>query len=100
MNVLHRDSKVNTLIGLRSDNGGGYTGVGFKNFCKNHGIRQHFSMPYGPQDNGVAEKSWHILSNMARSLRIQAGLEKRFWAEALNTATYIWNEIEEFYLCR
>jgi hypothetical protein len=48
-------------------------------------------MPYGPQDNGVAEKSWHILCNMARSLRIQAGLEKRFWAEALNTATYIWN---------
>jgi hypothetical protein len=48
-------------------------------------------MPYGPQDNGGAEKSWHILSNMARSLRIQAGLGKRFWAEALNTATYIWN---------
>jgi len=57
MNVLHRDSKVKTLTGLRSDNGGENTGVDFKNFCENHGIRQHFSMPYGPQDNGVAEKS-------------------------------------------
>jgi len=28
---------------------------------------------------------------MARSLRLQAGLGKRFWAEALNTAAYILN---------
>src|SRR6056297_2054772 len=91
MSVLHRDSKMKTLIGLRSDNGGEYTGVDFKNFCKHHGIRQDFGIPYGPQDNGVAEKSWHVLSNMARSLRIQAGLGKGFWAEALNTAAYIWN---------
>ena len=91
MRVLLHDHKVKTLIGLRSDNGGEYTGIDFKNFCKNHGIRQDFSIPYGPQDNGVAEKSWHVLSNMARSLRIQAGLGKRFWAEALNTATYILN---------
>ncbi|EWM20093.1 copia-like retrotransposable element, partial [Nannochloropsis gaditana] len=89
--VLHRDRKMKTLIGLRSDNGGEYTGVDFKNFCKNHGIRQDFGIPYGPQDNSAAEKSWHVLSNMARSLRIQAGLGKRFWAEALTTATYILN---------
>ncbi|EKU23372.1 retrovirus-related pol polyprotein from transposon tnt 1-94, partial [Nannochloropsis gaditana CCMP526] len=91
ISVLHRDSKVKTLIGLRSDNGGEYTGINFKHFCKNNGIRQDFGIPYGPQDNGVAEKSWHVLSNMARSLRIQAGLGKGFWAEALNTAAYIWN---------
>jgi hypothetical protein len=82
---------MKTLMRLRSDNGGEYTGVDFKNFCKNHGIRQDFGIPYGPQDNGVAEKSWHVLSNMARSLRIQAGVRKRFWAEALNTAAYILN---------
>ena len=75
MRVLLHDHKVKTLIGLRSDNGGEYTGVDFKNFCKNHGITQDSGIPYGPQDNGVAEKSWHVLSNMARSLRIQAGLE-------------------------
>src|SRR6056297_3939244 len=91
MRVLLHDHKVKTLIGLRSDNGGEYTGVDFKNFCKNHGITQDSGIPYGPQDNGVAEKSWHVLSNMARSLRIQAGLGKRFWAEALNTAAYILN---------
>ncbi|EWM20124.1 retrotransposon unclassified [Nannochloropsis gaditana] len=91
MNISFRDHKVNTLRGLRSDNGGEYTGIDFKNFCKNHGIRQDFGMPYGPQDNGLAEKSWHILCNMARALRIQAGLGKGFWAEALNTAAYIWN---------
>ncbi|EWM24634.1 retrotransposon unclassified [Nannochloropsis gaditana] len=42
MNISFRDHKVNTLRGLRSDNGGEYTGIDFKNFCKNHGIRQDF----------------------------------------------------------
>jgi hypothetical protein len=56
MSVLHSDCKMKTLMRLRSDNGGEYTGVDFKNFCKNHGIRQDFGIPYGPQDNGVAEK--------------------------------------------
>ncbi|EWM20259.1 Reverse transcriptase, RNA-dependent DNA polymerase [Nannochloropsis gaditana] len=37
MNISFRDHKVNTLRGLRSDNGGEYTGINFKNFCKNHG---------------------------------------------------------------
>ncbi|EKU21551.1 retrotransposon ty1-copia subclass, partial [Nannochloropsis gaditana CCMP526] len=91
MNVLLRDRKVKTLSGIRSDNGGEYTSINFKNFCKSRGIRQDFSMPYGPQDNAVAEKSWHALSNMARSLCMQAGLRRRFWAEALNTATYMFN---------
>ncbi|EWM20469.1 retrovirus-related pol polyprotein from transposon tnt 1-94 [Nannochloropsis gaditana] len=70
MKVLLRDHGVDTLIRIRSDNGGEYAGIDFKNFCKSQGIRQDLSMPYGPQDNGVAEKSWHILSNMVRSLRI------------------------------
>ena len=78
MNGLLRDRKVKSLIGIRSDNGGEHTGIDFKIFCKSRGIRQD-------------EKSWHILSNMARGLRIQAGLGKRFGAEALKTATYILN---------
>ncbi|EWM20187.1 gag-pol polyprotein [Nannochloropsis gaditana] len=69
MNISFRDHKVNTLRGLRSDNGGEYTGADFKNFCKSHGIRQDFGIPYGPQDNGVAEKSWHgIILNVIGSI--------------------------------
>jgi hypothetical protein len=70
MKVLLHDYKVNTLIGIRSDNGGEYTGKDFKKFCKSQGIRQDFGTPYGPHDNGVAEKTWHVLLNVARSLRI------------------------------
>ena len=51
MKVLLHDYEVNSLIGIRSDNGGEYTGINFKNFCKNNSIRQDFSMPYRPQDN-------------------------------------------------
>jgi len=45
MRVLLHDHKVKTWIGLRSDNGGEYTGVDFKNFCKNHGTRQDLLRP-------------------------------------------------------
>ena len=91
MKVLLRGHKVQALVGLRSDNGGEYTGHDFKSFCKASGIRQDFSMPYGSQDNGVAERTWGVLVDMARTMRIHAGLGMEYWAEALNTAAYLLN---------
>jgi len=91
MKVLLRGYKIQALVGLRSDNGGEYTGRDFKSFCKSNGIRQDFSIPYGSQDNGVAERSWGVLGDMARTIRIHAGLGMEYWGEALNTSAYILN---------
>ena len=39
---------------LRSDNGGEYTSTGFNDFWKEAGIKRELTVPYNPQQNGVA----------------------------------------------
>ena len=43
------------IIKLRSDNGGEYVNKKFTTFCTEQGIQQH-TVPYTPQQNGVAER--------------------------------------------
>jgi transposase InsO family protein len=76
---------------LRSDNGGEYEDIGFKSFCSENGIRFERTVPGTPQQNGVAERMNHTLTERARSMRIQSGLSKQLWAEAINTAAYLIN---------
>lgn len=76
---------------FRSDNGGEYEDTKFKKFCYEHGIRMERTVPGTPQHNGIAERMNRTLTERARSLRIQSGLPKQFWAEAVNTAAYLIN---------
>jgi transposase InsO family protein len=41
---------------LRLDNGDEYTSKEFMNFCVGEGIRRELTIPYNPQQNGVAER--------------------------------------------
>ena len=52
---------------LRSDQGGEFLGEMFEEFCKEMGIAQEFSAPYTPQGNGISERSWRTIFEMARS---------------------------------
>jgi transposase InsO family protein len=54
-------AQVENLIGrrikvLRSDNGGEYTSRDFCDFCIDAGIKREYTVPYNPQQNGVAER--------------------------------------------
>ena len=49
-------------------------------------------MPGTPQHNGVVERMNRTLTEKARSIRIQSGLLKQLWAEAVNTAAYLINQ--------
>lgn len=51
-------------------------------------------MPHTPQQNGVAERANRTLVEMARSMLLHAGLDERFWAEAIKTASYLRNRAE------
>lgn len=76
---------------LKSDNGGEYDSQEFKDFCSEHGIRMIKTIPGTPEQNGVAERMNRTLNERARCMRIQSGLPKAFWAEAINTAAYLIN---------
>lgn len=76
---------------LRSDNGGEYVSNEFKSYCSTNGIQMKFTVPYSPQQNGVAERFNRTIMERARTMIIAAKLEKRFWTEAVTTATYLIN---------
>lgn len=76
---------------LKSDNGGEYVSKEFVDYCAEHGIRMINTVPGTPQQNGVAERMNRTLNERARSMRLNAGLPKMFWEDAVNTAAYLIN---------
>ena len=87
LNILsEEDVKV-----LRSDNGGEYTSNNFAKFCAEKGISHEFTVPYCPQQNGVAERMNRTIMEGARSMLYPATLPLEFWAEACSTAVYLHN---------
>ena len=55
----------NQIIKLRSDNGGEYVSNKFTTFFSEQGIQQQHTVPYTPQQSGVAEQKNHSLKEMA-----------------------------------
>ncbi|WVZ84921.1 LOW QUALITY PROTEIN: hypothetical protein U9M48_031890, partial [Paspalum notatum var. saurae] len=85
-NQLNKTIKV-----LRTDRGREYTTRILNDFCKEHGIIHQYTMPYTPQQNGVAERRNRTLMNMVRSMMAYSDLPMSFWGEALHTAVYLLN---------
>lgn len=76
---------------VRSDNGKEYCNKSFENYFKQCGIVHETTVPYTPQQNGVAERLNRTLMEKARAMLKDADLERRYWAEAVNTACYLKN---------
>lgn len=76
---------------LRSDNGGEYVARSLKEFLLQKGIRHEMTVPYTPQQNGVAERLNRTLMERVLAMLNDAGLPDSLWAEALKTANEIRN---------
>ena len=76
---------------LQSDNGREYVNIEFDKVLAKYGIARRLTVPYTPEQNGVAERCNRTLMDMARCLLIESGMPPAFWAEAVNTANYIRN---------
>ena len=63
----------------------------FENFLIDNGIKHETSVPRCPEQNGTAERLNRTLLESVKALLADSGLEKKFWAEALNTANYLRN---------
>ncbi|KAL8096136.1 hypothetical protein AgCh_037185 [Apium graveolens] len=90
--VKHLDKLIKDSVKiLRSDNGTEFKNLIMEEFCKNHGIKQEFSAPGTPQQNGVVERKNRTLIEAARTMLEEAKLPTYFWAEAVQTACFTQN---------
>ena len=62
------------IIKLRSDNAGEYVNKKFTTFCTEQGIQQQHTVPYTPQQNGVAEQKNRTLKEMTNCMIQSKGL--------------------------
>lgn len=76
---------------FRSDNGTEFCNQHFEKLFKSCGIERQTSTPYTPQQNGLAERTIRTLTERARCMLQDTDLPKKFWAEAMGTATYLKN---------
>ncbi|KAL8155216.1 hypothetical protein AgCh_000556 [Apium graveolens] len=90
--VKHLDKLVkDSMKILRSDNGTEFKNLIMEEFCKNYGIKQEFSAPGTPQQNGVVERKNRTLIEATRTMFEEAKLPTYFWAEAVQTACFTQN---------
>ncbi|KXJ68687.1 hypothetical protein RP20_CCG002152 [Aedes albopictus] len=82
-NLFGRQPKV-----IRSDGGGEYVNNELHRFFADQGIRAQYTTAYTPQQNGVAERKNRSLQEMATTMLLDAGLDKRYWGEACVAAAY------------
>lgn len=76
---------------LRSDNGHEFVNEEFGQFLRKEGIKHQLTVPYTPQQNGLAERCNRTVVERARCLLLDANLPKCFWAEACSTAVHLIN---------
>lgn len=88
--MIERQTEKKVKV-LRTDNGGEFCSDAFDDYCRKEGIVRHHTIPYTPQQNGVAEHMNRTIISKAHCMLSNARMNKRFWAEAANTACYLIN---------
>ena len=64
-----------------------------KRYLREHQIHHDITDPHTPEQNGVAERLNRTIIEKARAMVAHAGLHKKYWAEGVNTALYIYNRV-------
>ena len=82
-----------TVNVLKTDRGGEYINKSFHDLTNRLGIQVQLTAPYTPQQNGVAERRNRHIMEMARCMLDDAGLENKYWGEAVNTAIFFQNRL-------
>ena len=78
---------------IRTDNAGEYLNGSFAKICKQAGIRHQTTVPYSPQQNGLAERTNRAITERARSILYHMHVEPKWSAEAMYIAAYITNRL-------
>ena len=82
------ESQAQARIGtFCSANGKEYISNEFEDYLSKHGITHQTSVPYNPQQNGIAERMNRTLLNMARSMMFFNNAKLMFWGDVVVCAT-------------
>ena len=76
---------------LRLDNRGESTSKGFDEYCRQEGIRRQLTVPYIPEQNGVAKRKNRSIVGAARAMLHDQSLPFFLWAKACSTVVYLQN---------
>jgi transposase InsO family protein len=72
-----------------TDNGGEYVNKDVEHICSKSGIELQHTIPYTPQQNGLAERKNRTLKEMANCMLKARALPPKLWVEDINYASYI-----------
>ncbi|CAI7919559.1 unnamed protein product [Closterium sp. NIES-53] len=76
------------VLRLHSDRGGEFSSDLLAAFYAEHGIRQTFTLPASPQQNGVAERRIGLVMEVARTSMIHAAAPHFLWSFAVRYAAH------------
>ena len=85
-----RDLRIKSII---SDHGGEFQNALFETYYEENGISHNFSAPRTQQQNGVVERKYRSLEELARTMLNENNLPKYFWADAVSTTCYVLNRV-------
>jgi len=83
---------------LHRYNGGEYVNQYVQCLCSEVGIQMKHTVPYTPQQNGVAERKNRSLKEMATCMLHAISLSPKLWDKQLNYANHIHNEYPHIYV--
>ncbi|CAI7731125.1 unnamed protein product, partial [Closterium sp. NIES-54] len=76
------------VLRLHSDRGGEFSSDLLRAFCRAEGIRQMFTLPASPQQNGIAERRIGMVIDVARTSMIHAATPHFLWPFAVQYAAH------------
>ncbi|CAI7733181.1 unnamed protein product, partial [Closterium sp. NIES-53] len=87
--VVDDYSRYTTVFPLHSkDRGGEFSSDLLRAFCRLEGIRQKFTLPASPQQNGIAERRIGMVMDVARTSMIHAAAPHFLWPFAVQYAAH------------
>lgn len=81
------------IVTLRTDNGLEFVNQELGRILEKRGIKHEKTCVYTPQQNGRAERENRTLVESARTMLHNSLMDKKFWAEAINTAAFVLNRV-------
>ncbi|CAI7886546.1 unnamed protein product [Closterium sp. NIES-54] len=76
------------VLRLHSDRGGEFSSALLGAVCRAQGIRQTFTLPASPQQNGIAERRIGMVMDVARTSMIHAAAHHFLWPFAVQYAAH------------